>query len=260
MTANSPATPALALRDAIDKPLAFYCKHISPRLRTVLRLLTSAVIAYAMAYRNVAVAGSPSQLNLNQGKADPSTYSAPVDEAAVKPKTLAAATAKSAPEPTASAPAAIRTSRTPGSKGPRAARRDGSVVNLRLDHLRRMSFEGPVRTVMIGNSGVADVVMISETEAILSPRSVGDTNLIFLGDGGALLGEYELIVREGRNRRVLLQRGPKLAEVYQCAPRCERSLSQLDSPNAYDAHSSVVSKDVTFQAGDGAADEPAAAD
>lgn len=109
----------------------------------------------------------------------------------------------------------------------------GSCVVVLIDHLRRMRFEGPVKTVLVGNPAIADVTMISASEGVISARSIGSTNMIFLGEAGDAVGDFQVLVREGESQRVVIRRGPASVEAFQCAPRCERTLSLSDSTDKH---------------------------
>ncbi|MEL6980313.1 MAG: pilus assembly protein N-terminal domain-containing protein [Pseudomonadota bacterium] len=127
----------------------------------------------------------------------------------------------------------------PLSESERAPTRRRSLLVI-IDHLERVSFAAPVETVLVGNPAIADVTMISSREGVVSARAVGSTNIFFLDRAGRALGDFEVIVREGETRRMVLRRGPGRTELYQCAPRCERTLSQLDSEEAHQELSNVV--------------------
>lgn len=109
----------------------------------------------------------------------------------------------------------------------------GSCVVVMIDHLRRMRFDGPVKTVLVGNPAIADVTMISASEGVISARSIGSTNMIFLGETGDAVGDFQILVREGESQRVVVRRGPTSVAAYQCAPRCERTLSMSDSADKH---------------------------
>ncbi len=108
-----------------------------------------------------------------------------------------------------------------------------------IDHLRRLSFRDEVRTVLVGNPAIADVTMISATEAVISAKSVGTTNMVFLNASGNAISDFEVLVKEPDSQRVVLRRGPSEVRFYQCAPRCERTLTQNDSPQP---HSDLLGK------------------
>lgn len=119
---------------------------------------------------------------------------------------------------------------------------DGCIAVV-IDHFSRVALEEPVKTVLIGNPAIAEVTMISDTQAIVSARSIGATNLMFLNDDGAAIGDYEILVREGRQRRVMLRRGPNSTSLFQCAPRCERTLTLLDSDEAHSSTAGKISRE-----------------
>lgn len=112
-----------------------------------------------------------------------------------------------------------------------------------IDHLRRLGFRDEVQTVLIGNPAIADVTMISTTEAVVTARTVGTTNMIFLNAGGLAIADFEVLVREGESQRVVLRRGPTETAIYQCAPRCERTLTQLDSEESHSGLASTIGRE-----------------
>lgn len=121
-----------------------------------------------------------------------------------------------------------------------AASAERQSLMVMIDHLRRVSFDEPVHTVLVGNPAIADVTMISTYEAVVTAKTVGSTNLFFLDPDGRALGDYDVVVREGEERRVVLRRGPSNTELFQCAPRCERTLSQIDTAENYTKLNEVV--------------------
>ena len=173
-----------------------------------LRIGASAVIAYALAYRNAAFAGQQTT-DPNSGRLPPTVYSAPAADACAQ------------------------------------GAEDARCISVLVDHLRRVGLPEPVRTVLIGNPAIAEVTMISETQAVVSARTIGSTNLIFLNDDGEAIGDFQVLVREGEQRRVVLRRGPTSTELYQCAPRCERTLTQLDSPEAHQAVTEQITRETS---------------
>ena len=184
-----------------------------------LRLLGSAVFAFAMAYRNVAIAGPTNKEVIEPLPVAP--YGAPFSEGDMSDEYGHVFTSED-----------IVTD---------SIERQSLVVV--IDHLQRVSFDEPVKTVLVGNPAIADVTMISTYEAVVTAKSVGATNLFFLDPDGRALGDYEVVVREGEERRVLLRRGPGSTELYQCAPRCERTLSQIDSQESYKQLKEIVSNE-----------------
>ena len=112
-----------------------------------------------------------------------------------------------------------------------------------LDHLRVVKLPAGVDAMLVGAPEVADVNLVNATTAAFSARSVGVTNAIFLDSDGRQVAHYQVVVREPELRRVVLRRGPDKAEHYQCAPRCERTLAQSDTTEAYDSLNQRIQSD-----------------
>lgn len=137
---------------------------------------------------------------------------------------------------------------------PCAAGEDSAhCVVVLIDHLRRLGFPDEVRTVLVGNPAIADVTMISATEAVISAKAVGATNMIFLNGEGLAISDFEVLVRESEAQRIVLRRGPALTELYQCAPRCARTLTQLDSPAPHQSLAATIGRENGLSAGAAAA-------
>lgn len=129
-----------------------------------------------------------------------------------------------------------------------------------VDHLVRVKLDGEAKSVLIGNPLIADINMIGKSDAVVTARTIGSTNLIFVDAEGETIGDYEVIVREAEDRRVVLREGPKNVSLFQCAPRCERTLTQLDSENAHSELSARLSREAQMNdaaANDGSAVAPA---
>lgn len=191
---------------------------LSPK--AALRLAGSAVMAFALAYRNVAIAGPAAADPLQPKPTAP--YSAPFIETATA---------------TAADP-----------MGERQEAQQTSIMVM-VDHLRRVGFDAVIKSVLIGNPAIADVKMISKREAVIVAKQVGSTNIYFLDKDGVALGDFDVVVREGEARRVVLRRGPNRTALYQCAPRCERTMTQMDTLEAHGALNEVVTKENALAAG-----------
>ena len=127
-----------------------------------------------------------------------------------------------------------------------------------VDHLQRVELPAGVTTMLIGNPAIADVSVVSNTQAVVSARSVGSTNMLFLDESGDEVGHYVLIVREQELKRVTLRRGPGQTAMYQCAPRCERTLNQNDSAAPHAALAGILDTENGINAaavGESATDE-----
>ena len=111
------------------------------------------------------------------------------------------------------------------------------------DHTRRVKLDREAATILVGNPAIADVTVLSKRTMFVSARSVGSTNIVALDEDENEIASWEVFVREPEAKRVTLRQGPT-RENYQCAPYCERSLSQNDSPGAHSSHMGVISAEM----------------
>ena len=111
------------------------------------------------------------------------------------------------------------------------------------DHMRRVRLERPAGTILVGNPLIADVTVLGNDTLFVSARTIGSTNIIVLDKQGNELVTYEVFVREPRIKRVVLNNGG-ITENYQCAPNCERALTQSDSLQPYREKSGIISTDL----------------
>ena len=115
------------------------------------------------------------------------------------------------------------------------------------DHMRRVRLDGPAGTILVGNPLIADVTVLGNDTLFVSARSIGSTNIIVLDKSGNEMVTYEVFVREPRIKRVVLNNAG-ITQNYQCAPNCERALTQSDSPAPYQARAGVISTDLGLDA------------
>ena len=115
------------------------------------------------------------------------------------------------------------------------------------DHMRRVCLDGPAGTILVGNPLIADVTVLGNDTLFVSARTIGSTNIIVLDKSGNEMVTYEVFVREPRSKRVVLNNAGTV-ENYQCAPHCERALTQSDSPAPYQAKSAIISTDLGLDA------------
>jgi|GEM_PF-2226677 len=111
------------------------------------------------------------------------------------------------------------------------------------DHMRRVRLDGPAGTILVGNPLIADVTVLGNDTIFVSARTIGSTNIIVLDKNGNEMVTYEVFVREPRIKRVVLNNAG-VSQNYQCAPHCERALTQSDSPAPYEARAGIISTDL----------------
>lgn len=117
-----------------------------------------------------------------------------------------------------------------------------------VDHLRPIQLAGQVHAMLVGNPAIADANMVTPTQAVVTAKTVGSTNVLFLSEDGGMVGQYQIIVREPDLRRVTLRRGPADTQMFQCAPRCERTLAQVDAPARHDHLQKMITDEFSINA------------
>lgn len=135
---------------------------------------------------------------------------------------------------------------------------DATCIVVPIDHVRPLKLTGDLGAVLIGNPLIADVTMVTPNTAVLTAQSVGATNLLALDRGGEQIAAYTVIVHEPTLKRVILRNGPRSAGLYQCAPICERTLSQSDTPETHEAQAGVILGDLSLAATVAGAEQAAA--
>jgi len=111
------------------------------------------------------------------------------------------------------------------------------------DHMRRVRLDRPAGTILVGNPLIADVTVLGNDTIFVSARSIGSTNIIVLDKSGNEMVTYEVFVREPRIKRVVLNNAG-ITQNYQCAPNCERALTQSDSAEPYQTRAGIISTDL----------------
>ncbi len=111
------------------------------------------------------------------------------------------------------------------------------------DHMRRVRLDRPAGTILVGNPLIADVTVLGNDTLFVSARTIGSTNIIVLDKQGNELVTYEVFVREPRTKRVVLNNAGE-TQNFQCAPNCERALTQSDSLTPYRERSGIISTDI----------------
>lgn len=111
------------------------------------------------------------------------------------------------------------------------------------DHMRRVRLPRPAGTILVGNPIIADVTVLGNDTMFVSARTIGSTNIIALDKAGNEIVTYEVFVREPRTKRVVLRNGGDIAN-YQCAPNCERALTQSDAPQPHSSKLGVINADL----------------
>lgn len=106
---------------------------------------------------------------------------------------------------------------------------DGDTLGVILDRATLIKLPDRVTTVVVGNPTIADVSLQPGGMVVVTGKSYGSTNLMALDRAGAMLMEKSIHVRGPSEDRVTVYRGI-LRETYDCAPKCEPTITPGDAP------------------------------
>ena len=94
-------------------------------------------------------------------------------------------------------------------------------IEVALDQVRILTFDGPVKTVFVGNPVIADITVIDPNHAFILGRNFGTTNVVALDAKGRETLNQQVTVMERPGSAVTLQRGAAKSTL-NCNPtRCE---------------------------------------
>ncbi len=110
-----------------------------------------------------------------------------------------------------------------------AAAADLSVT---IDETKMLDLKGQAATMVIGNPAIADVTMQDGDTAFVVGKSYGSTNVIALDVAGKPIANLKVVVVANKERTVTLMRGAQQV-TFSCAPRCERTATPGDAPEAF---------------------------
>lgn len=84
-----------------------------------------------------------------------------------------------------------------------------------------VSLGGPVRDIVVGDPGVADVSVVNDRTLVILGKRPGVTSLLAFGAGGRALADRQIVVSENGGGAVTVYRGAN-ASNYACAAQCTR--------------------------------------
>lgn len=94
------------------------------------------------------------------------------------------------------------------------------TVSLEMDQSRPIKLRETATGVVVGNAGVADVIVHDPKVIIILGKSVGETHVLVLGQNGKTLFSGDIVVRAGHESNILtVQRGKEI-QTSLCRTRC----------------------------------------
>jgi len=95
-------------------------------------------------------------------------------------------------------------------------------MTLQLDHSARIALPGAASNVFVGNSSIADVVVVDRRNLVVVGRGYGVTNVLVVDGGGRTIFNREVTVSSSDVGRMTLYRATA-SQNFACAPNCERT-------------------------------------
>jgi hypothetical protein len=111
--------------------------------------------------------------------------------------------------------------------GARAA--NDAPIEVKLNVAKVVRLPAGAQTLIVGNPIIADVTLLhGGSTMVVTGKGYGETNLIVLDHGGAIISEARIRVQQATDSLLIVQRGME-RESYSCAPRCEPTLELGDN-------------------------------
>ena len=109
------------------------------------------------------------------------------------------------------------------------------TMQLNVDEARPLRMHAPVTGVVIGNAGIADVIVHDANMLFVLGKSVGVTSVVAVDGRGRTVYDGVIEVRANEpDGLVVIQRGPSTTTVVHCADRCAGVSSQF-APSPHNA-------------------------
>jgi Flp pilus assembly secretin CpaC len=117
------------------------------------------------------------------------------------------------------------------------------AIRVVSDQATAIRLDQPVKTVVIGNSSVAEAMLVNDRLIYLQGRIFGTTNLVALDPKGREIYKALVTVGAADTAQVTLYRGNAQFTMV-CSPRCERTVTMGDADMEVQAKSGTGKMDV----------------
>lgn len=101
---------------------------------------------------------------------------------------------------------------------------DIQAIQIKTDQAHILRLDKPVKSVIIGNDAIADVVMQDAKTIVLTGRRNGVTNLVVIDQNGATILDEKIMVGQNDIATTRVFRGANVL-VLSCTPDCEPKAS-----------------------------------
>ena len=115
-------------------------------------------------------------------------------------------------------------------------------IAVAMDQMRLITFNVPVKTVLVANPVIADVTVIDTKRVFVLGKNFGTTNLIALDASGNPIANDQIVVAGREGQLVTLQRGVGQTTLACGGDRCQVTPAPGDDAAPFDAVSSQIQK------------------
>lgn len=123
--------------------------------------------------------------------------------------------------------------------------RAGRDFIVKYDQSQILKLPRPVVDIIIGNSAIADVTVQAPDLLVITGKTFGITNMIFLDADKRVITEQRVMVVRDEARVVNLQRGDKRSS-YNCTPQCNPMVVVGDDPIYFESIAKTSERKIKF--------------
>lgn len=108
------------------------------------------------------------------------------------------------------------------------ARTETRSMRIDYDQATAIRLDQPAKTIVVGNSSIAEALLVNDRTIYVQGRIFGNTNLIALDENGTEILNTLITVGAPLSAQVTLYRGNSQSNLA-CSPRCERTVTMGDT-------------------------------
>ncbi len=123
--------------------------------------------------------------------------------------------------------------------------------SLKVSQVKPLQFKSAATGVVVGNAGIADVIVHDANTIVLMGKSVGSTSVLILGEKGKVIFSGDVTVNAPEDENVLtIQKGTKI-QTANCNDRCVEIVSLESDAESIATASNGIRAYSTFANGSG---------
>ena len=123
---------------------------------------------------------------------------------------------------------------------------------VKYDQSQILKLERPVVDIIIGNPTIADVTVQAPDLLVITGKTFGITNMIFLDADKKVISEQRVMVIRDEGRVVNLMRGEK-RNSFNCTPQCNPMVVVGDDPTYFESIAKTSERKIKFSESGGEA-------